>query len=155
MGTPLPKNEFIPNSSARPATEGSAAAKSCPQPRAAAALHSNSALASAMTADTDAAPDLTDPPVAAAVLFADPDGGYMSHGPSPALGTSVGIADADSCQEPASASPINHINEIFHYARKLMRGHQGFVLDEAAFMADVEEVPLFIRSGDHLRRWEA
>ena len=68
-------------------------------------------------------------------------------------------------ETPASAPPKNPdagvldmtdcINEIFFYARKLMKQPPRFVLDEAAFMAEVEEEPLFIRDGDHLRRWEA
>ena len=55
----------------------------------------------------------------------------------------------------ATAAPTDHIHEIFFYVRKLMTGDTGFVLDETLFMAEVEEVPLFVRDGDHLRRWEA
>ena len=47
------------------------------------------------------------------------------------------------------------ISEIFFYARKLMKQPPRFVLDEDTFMADVEEEPLFVRDGDHLRRWTA
>jgi len=82
-------------------------------------------------------------------------------GPSEAIPSNEGRPS----EAPASAPPKNPdagvldatdcIHEIFHWVRKLMRGHQGFVLDEPAFMADVEEEPLFLRSGDHLRRWEA
>jgi hypothetical protein len=51
-----------------------------------------------------------------------------------------------------ASSDISHISEIFHYARKLMRGHQGFVLDEARFLADIDETPLFIREDGYLKR---
>ena len=82
-------------------------------------------------------------------------------GPSEAIPASTGGPQ----ETPASAPPKNPdagvleatdcIHEIFHWVRKLMRGHQGFVLDEPAFMAELEEVPLFVRDGDHLRRWTA
>ena len=87
-------------------------------------------------------------PRATAAPFAEPS---MTNGGEPGTPASAppknpdaGVLDATDC-----------IHEIFHWVRKLMRGHQGFVLDEPAFLADVEEEPLFIRSGDHLRRWEA
>ena len=47
------------------------------------------------------------------------------------------------------------ISEIFFYARKLMKQPPRFVLDEAQFMADVEEVPLFLREDGYLERREA
>ena len=50
---------------------------------------------------------------------------------------------------------INHIPEIFHYVRKLMKQPPRFILDTDAFMAEVEEVPLFVRDGEHLCRWSA
>jgi hypothetical protein len=53
----------------------------------------------------------------------------------------------------AAAEAIDHIHEIFFYVRKLMKEPPRFVLDEAAFMAEIEEEPLFIRDGKHLRRW--
>jgi hypothetical protein len=34
-----------------------------------------------------------------------------------------------------------------------MTGHQGFVLNEREFMDAIEESPMFIRDGEHLRRW--
>jgi hypothetical protein len=55
----------------------------------------------------------------------------------------------------AAPSDIDCISEIFFYARKLMKQPPRFVLDEAEFMAEVEEEPLFLRDGDHLRRWTA
>jgi hypothetical protein len=65
-----------------------------------------------------------------------------------------------SQETPAAAAPVrdttagatDHIPEIFHWVRKLMRGHQGFVLDEARFLADIDETPLFIREDGYLRR---
>jgi hypothetical protein len=113
----------------------------------------DSAAPSIPSVAADTAGAHTTPPVAPAGTIADPDAGYMGHGPSPALGTCVGIAATDPCQEQVAASPIDHIHEIFHYVRKLMKQPPRFVLDEAAFMAEVEEEPLFIRDGEHLRRW--
>jgi hypothetical protein len=46
----------------------------------------------------------------------------------------------------ATAEQINYINEIFFYARKLIAEDRRFVLDEAAFMAAIDEVPLFLRA---------
>ena len=126
MTTFLAQNQFISNSVSHvPVDAGSAAVSPCP--------HSTTA----------------------AVQIADPDGGYMGHRLSPALGTSVGIAATDPCQEPVAATPIDHINEIFFYARKLMKQAPRFVLDEAAFMAEVEETPLFLREDGYLQRREA
>jgi hypothetical protein len=51
--------------------------------------------------------------------------------------------------------PTDHIPEIFYWVRKLLKDDRRFVLDTDAFMAEVEEVPLFVRDGDHLRRWTA
>ena len=49
----------------------------------------------------------------------------------------------------------DHINEIFFYARKLMKQPPRFVLDEARFLADIEETPLFLREDGYLQRREA
>ena len=90
------------------------------------------------------------PPVADATAapFAEPSmtngGDQGTPASAPTKNPDAGVLDATDC-----------IHEIFHWVRKLMRGHQGFVLDDLAFMADVEEEPLFIRDGEHLRRWEA
>ena len=46
----------------------------------------------------------------------------------------------------ATAEQTNYINEIFFYARKLIAEDRRFVLDEAAFMAAIDEVPLFLRA---------
>ena len=69
---------------------------------------------------------------------------------------------------PAAASPcppstaaavpiadIDCINEIFFYARKLVKQPPRFVLDESRFLAEVEEVPLFLREDGYLQRREA
>lgn len=54
---------------------------------------------------------------------------------------------AEAHPAPASAGLLetDHISEIFFYARKLMKEPVGFVLDEQAFMAEIEEAPLFLR----------
>jgi len=143
MPTHLP-NPFL-NSSAL-TTEDTAAASLSPPSQAAAELHSNSALERVIAADTDAAPHLTDPAVAASVLIDEPSSNEGRPKSAPAL-------DAPNTHEHAGATDC--ISEIFHYARKLMMDHQGFVLDKARFLADIEEVPLFVRAGDHLRRWSA
>ena len=82
-------------------------------------------------------------PRATAAPFAEPSMTNGGDQEAPAL-------DAPNAHEDAGATDC--ISEIFFYARKLMRGHQGFVLDEAAFMAEVEEVPLFIREDGYLKR---
>ena len=66
-------------------------------------------------------------------------------------------ASAPRCTEPhdGALEDIDCINEIFFFARKLIKQAPRYLLDEGAFMADIEEEPLFIRDGDHLRRWEA
>jgi hypothetical protein len=70
-----------------------------------------------IAADSAAGPGLTDPPVPAV--------GYFVSSPE--------------------FSDISHVNEIFHYARKLC-GDNRFVLDQAAFMAAIEEpLPIFLR----------
>jgi hypothetical protein len=50
---------------------------------------------------------------------------------------------------PMVAGATDCIHEIFHYARKLCRESNAvdrrFVLDEAAFMAELDEPPLFLR----------
>jgi hypothetical protein len=46
----------------------------------------------------------------------------------------------------AASDPTDCISEIFFYARKLMKQPPAFVLDEAAFMAAIDEEPLFLRS---------
>ena len=68
----------------------------------------------------------------------------------------LGESDPSVTLDCAPGESTNHIHEIFHWVRKLMTGKTpAFVLDEGAFMAEVEEVPLFIRDGEHLKRWEA
>jgi len=95
-----------------------------------------------------AAVNASPPSTAAAVAIYEPSmtngGDQETPASAPPKNPDASVLDATDC-----------IHEIFHWVRKLMRGHQGFVLDQAAFMAEVEEVPLFIRDGDHMRRWEA
>ena len=72
--------------------------------------------------------------------------------------TARALSETEGAVSVSAASSDNHIHEIFVYARKLLAGHPdlvGFVLDEAAFMAEVEEIPLFIREDGYLRRREA
>jgi hypothetical protein len=139
-------NPFLNSAVIQPPAAGSAVVNPCVERSATAEPFSNSALASAMTADTAAGPGLTDPSVPAAVLIDEPSSNEGRPKSAPAL-------DAPNTHEYAGATDC--ISEISHYARKLMRGHQGFVLDEAAFMADIDESPMFVRDGDHLRRWSA
>ncbi len=87
----------------------------------------------------------------------------MTQLPNPFLNPSVisprtegsAVASKPPPVADATAAPTDHIHEIFFYVRKLMKQQPRFVIDEAAFMAEVEEVPLFVRDGDHLRRWSA
>ncbi len=110
MVTHLPQNQFISNSTVSPRAVESAVALIAP-PVADATAAPNSALASAMTADTAAAPDLTDPPVAAAVLIETP-------APAPSKNPDVGVLADTDC-----------IGEIFRYARKLSAEARTFVPD--------------------------
>ena len=143
MKTFLAQNQFISNPSViSPRTERSAAAVLDPSGSAAAAAP-NSALASAMTADTAAAPDLTDPPVAAAVLIAEPSSNEGRPKSAPAL-------DAPNAHDDAGATDC--ISEIFFYARRLMKQQSAFILDEGRFLAEIEETPLFIRENGYLQR---
>jgi hypothetical protein len=61
-------------------------------------------------------------------------------------------AAIDSCQEPVAADPIDCIPEIFHWVRKLLKDEHlplsRFVLDEGAFMAAIDEEPLFLRQAN-------
>ena len=57
-----------------------------------------------------------------------------------------------------AAGPVgatDQIHEIFHWVRKLIKDDPGFVLDEARFLAEIEEVPLFLREDGYLQRREA
>jgi hypothetical protein len=67
-------------------------------------------------------------------------------------------AAIDSCQEPVAAD-ISDIPEIFHWVRKLLaeddRRAENFVNWQELEAAIDEELPLFIRDGDHLKRWSA
>jgi hypothetical protein len=77
---------------------------------------------------------------------------------TPALGTSVSSAVTEPVRT-VTADPIDHIHEIFFYVRKLLvednRRAEDFVdwqVLEAAVLEE-EPLPLFIRDGEHLRRW--
>lgn len=85
-------------------------------------------------AQADASPHLQD---ASAVLFESSSNERRS-GKAPA-------AVAPNPHPAAGALETDHISEIFFYARKLMKEPVGFILDEQAFMAEVEEAPLFLR----------
>jgi hypothetical protein len=65
-----------------------------------------------------------------------------------------GSAAANSCPPPPAAADdlTDCINEIFFYARKLMKQPPRFILDEGRFLAEIEEVPLFIREDGYLKR---
>jgi hypothetical protein len=63
------------------------------------------------------------------------------------------VPDALNPHESAGALETDDISEIFRFASRLCKEARGFILDEQAFMAEVEEVPIFVRDGEHLRRW--
>ncbi len=78
----------------------------------------------------------------------------------PSMTMEVNEAPAPRCTEQhegagASKTGTEFIHEIFHYARKLMTDAPRFVLDEARFLSDIDEKPLFLREDGYLRRWEA
>lgn len=64
--------------------------------------------------------------------------------PAAATPPAVGALDLTDC-----------ISEIFFYARKLMKQPPRFVLDEARFLANIDEEPLFLREDGYLQRREA
>jgi hypothetical protein len=57
--------------------------------------------------------------------------------------------------DPWPDGPTDHIPEIFHWVRKLLKDAPAFVLDEARFLADIDEEPLFLREDGYLQRREA
>jgi hypothetical protein len=50
------------------------------------------------------------------------------------------------CDRKAYRSATDCIPEIFHWVRKLLKDDRKFHLDEAAFMAAIDEEPLFLRN---------
>jgi len=159
MKTFLPQNQFISNSVSHvPVDTGSAAASPCPPSTAAAVAISEAAGKHpfpSVSADSEHEQQRKTLGVTDGRdhhYLADPDGGYMGPRLSPALGTSVGIAATDPCQEPVAASPIDHIHEIFFHARKLMKDDRRFVLDEGAFTAALDEPPIFLQNWKMLAR---
>jgi hypothetical protein len=128
MVTHLAQNQFITNSDAHvPVAAGSAAAS------------------------------LSPPSTAAAVAIQSSDGGVNASALVEAPEVANPAASRPHLAEvaPGPSEATDHINEIFFYVRKLMKQPPRFVLDEAAFMAAIEEEPLFLKDGDHLRRWSA
>ena len=133
MATHLPQNQFISDSAVIiPRTAGSAAASK-------------------------------PPPVADATAAPISDGQDVPAQMQESKARHSGLArddekPGDTTQEsrpahlPTGSSEIDCISEIFFYARKLIKQPPRFVLDEAAFMADVEEVRLFIREDGYLKR---
>jgi hypothetical protein len=75
---------------------------------------------------------------------------------SPASHVPVDVAPAavtPSPQPPAAAvasdmttEQINHINEIFFYARRLLKDDCRFILNEREFLDAIEDVSLFLKS---------
>jgi hypothetical protein len=76
----------------------------------------------------------------------DPQSGAAATHPGPTIPYGPNLP-AEAHLAPASAGLLETdcISEIFFYARKLMKEPAGFVLDEQAFMAEIEETPLFLR----------
>jgi hypothetical protein len=156
----LPPSPFLNSAvTPEPPTAGSAVASSDLQPRATAEPFSVSdgvRLSSLPSGESD-------PSVTLGFAPSGTEGAVSRAAPSDKINepsmTNGGDQEASAPATPknpdADALGTDCIHEIFHWVRKLMRGHQGFVLDEPAFLADVEEEPLFLRDGDHLRRWEA
>ena len=54
--------------------------------------------------------------------------------------------------DPWPDSPTDHIHELFFYARKLIADGRRFVLDEARFLADLDEAPLFLQEVQNAAR---
>jgi hypothetical protein len=95
----------------------------------------NSALEAETPADTDAAPRLTDPVVAASGQFESPSNKRRQ-------------TEAPAVLPNEAAGATDCISEIFHHARKLIAedGPPRFVLDERAFMEAIEPPPLFLQA---------
>src|SRR5882672_5857948 len=170
--TPMPASPFLNSGAHVPEAPGSAAADQVAPQVAAAELLSDFAEASAQLADRETAvalqaacpgataeqieiapsPDLISEHAKSAVASSD----LQPRATAELIPASTGgpqEAPAPRCTEPhKGAGALDHIPEIFHWVRKLMKDDVGFVLDEAAFMADVEEIPLFIREDGYLKR---
>jgi len=115
---------------------------------------SKSALASAMTADAAAGPEFADPPVPAAVCF---DCGYRDpcDEDCPNYIDEPSMTNGGDQEAPASAPSKNP--DVGVLADRI-DWHEFFeaVMDERIVLFELyDEVPLFLRDGDHLRRWEA
>lgn len=97
------------------------------------------ALEASTPAHAAAGPEITDPPVPAAAIQSAAD--------HPCAPTTAG---AGANAVPASLDRIDHIHEIFHFARKLLADyhakHHRFVLDEVAFCEAIEPMPMFLQA---------
>jgi len=81
----------------------------------------------------------------AAVLCSPPPGAAASPSTAAEGGPETPAADAPNPHETAGdLDETDCIHEIFYHARKLNRDRR-FVLDVDRFMADIEEIPLFLR----------
>ncbi len=165
MATHLPQNQFISNSTVipEPPAVASTADSECrlqnvarPDATAERDPHpiSESALASAMTADAAAGPEFADPPVPAAVCF---DCGYRDpcDEDCPNYIDEPSMTNGGDQEAPASAPSKNP--DVGVLADRI-DWHEFFeaVMDERIVLFELyDEVPLFLRDGDHLRRWEA
>jgi hypothetical protein len=63
--------------------------------------------------------------------------------PSSSEGRSQGAPAIDP--NPFDAGATDCIHELFHFARKLIDEDHRFILDEEAFMAEIEPLPLFMQ----------
>lgn len=151
MTTFLAQNQFISNSTPHvPAGVGSAAADQvAPQVAAAEPLQSSCGGNFPMRGPPDSTADISQ-----AVTS-------RNSGPQEALPSNErrpSEAPAPRCTEPhegAGALGTEHIGEIFHWVRKLIKDDRRFVLNEGDFMAAIDEEPLFLREDGYLQRREA
>jgi hypothetical protein len=146
MKTFLPQNQFISNFTVSPRAVRSAAASSDLQPWAAAAPipcvgvggHAND------TTGRHGVQVRIDPGAQDYEPTSSTGGHQEAPASAPPKNPDAGVLDMTDC-----------ISEIFFYARKLMKQPPRFVLNERQFMAEVEEVPLFLREDGYLQRREA
>jgi hypothetical protein len=136
MKTFLAQNQFMSSEAIVPEASGSAGITPCP--RAPAVPNSAEALPSSQTAGSAVALKAACPGATAGIIQVS-DGVFQESLPSGEIDPSVML----DC--PPSES-ISDIPEIFHWVRKLLKDDRRFVLDEGAFMAEIEEEPLFLRS---------
>ena len=87
-----------------------------------------------LSAEKPVAAAVASPPVAATELILDPPSNEWRHQGAPAVDLN-----------PVDAGATDHIHEIFHHVRKIYEDEHRFILDEAAFMAEIEPPPLFLQ----------